>query len=300
MARISFETSQATSSTNTSGVGFFNLKNNGDEAIVRIMHDSVNDFDILTTHNVNIGGKYRKVSCLRDPRDPIDNCPLCAAGQSIAQRFFIHMVQYDNVDGQIVPKAVVWERTANEYGKKLKSMIDEYGPLSDCIFKVKRNGAAGYMKTTYEIMFCNPNVYRADLYPKMPELFENYNVLGNVVLDKSAEDINIFLTTGSFPQPNNNEVMNQSANNYAAPETYVPKNNGFSDNLINAVEDNAPAQAPRSTLPWETPQNQSNYNPAFTTNNYAASPVPNNGPVNYSSNPASPNQSAINRPQRSY
>ena len=49
-------------------VGFFTLKNDNDEAVVRFMCDSTDDFEILTVHDVQIGQRYRKVNCIRDPR----------------------------------------------------------------------------------------------------------------------------------------------------------------------------------------------------------------------------------------
>lgn len=203
MARISFEAVQNDTNTgggNNDGIKIFSLKNDGDEAIVRIMHDSVEDFDIITTHPVKIGDKYRKVSCIRDPREPMDNCPLCKAGVKIQQRFYIHMIQYivDN-NGAVIAKPVVWERAAGQYATKIKTLIDEYGPLSDSIFKIRRNGKAGDMDTTYEILYGNPTIYRADLYPKDVNLFNGYTALGTKVLDRSFEDISQFMATGNFP-----------------------------------------------------------------------------------------------------
>lgn len=211
MARISFEVAQETenqSTNNSNNVGFFTLKNDGDEAIVRIMHDSTADFDIITCHPVKVGDKFRKVNCIRDPRDPMDNCPLCANGAQIQQRFFIHMIQYEkDAQGQVTAKPVVWERAAGDYGVKLKTLIEEYGPLSDVVFKIRRNGKAGDMNTTYEILFGNPSIYRPDLYPKKPELFEGYSACGTIVIDRDYNDIAQFVATGSFPQaPSNNQA----------------------------------------------------------------------------------------------
>ena len=155
MARISYETVQETANSYEGGdkVEFFSLKNHGDEAIVRIMHDSVADFDIITTHPVKVGNFWGKVNCIRDPREPMDNCPFCKSGVKIQQRFFIHMIQYikDPSTNQITAKPVVWERAANEYAIKFRTLIDEYGPLSNCVFKIRRNGQAQPMDTTYEI-----------------------------------------------------------------------------------------------------------------------------------------------------
>ena len=60
MGRISFND---VGSSNSGQVNFFSL-NDGEEAIVRFMDNSVSDFEILSLHNIELDGKYRKVSCL--------------------------------------------------------------------------------------------------------------------------------------------------------------------------------------------------------------------------------------------
>lgn len=204
MAKISYENVQQQSeNTNTSNVSYFSLKNDGDEAIVRIMHDSVDTFDIHTVHTVKVNDKFRKVECIREPHQPLNACPLCEGGEKIQQRIYIQMIQYVVDNGQIVPKAVVWERPASTYAKKLKALIDEYGVLSDYIFKVKRNGAAGSMDTSYELMLGHPNLYPNDKYPKV-NLFEGYNSLDHAVMNKGYNDMVTFINTGNFPSSNNN------------------------------------------------------------------------------------------------
>ena len=62
-------------------VGYFKI-NDGEEAIVRFNYSSPKEFDIVTIHNIKVGDRFRKVSCLRvDGREPLDNCPLCAKGE---------------------------------------------------------------------------------------------------------------------------------------------------------------------------------------------------------------------------
>ena len=214
--------------SNTSQVGFFGLKNDNDEAIVRFMHDSTDSFDILTVHNIAINGKYRKVNCIRDPHEPIEKCPLCQNGTQIQQRLFIHLIQYIKDErGIIVPVPKVWERSM-QYASTLKSFIDNYGPLSDMLFKVVRHGAAGNMKTTYEILpIMNKTVYRDDIYVKNAEAFNDYKVLGSIVMDKDYSELNSYITTGVFPDKSNNnysQPMSQYNNPYAAQnyETNTP------------------------------------------------------------------------------
>lgn len=204
MARVSFDAFQQTAANDNSGgndgIGFFSLKNDGDEAVVRILHDSTDSFDIVATHTVQIGDRYRKVSCLRNPGDGVDACPLCKTGAKLGYRFFVHMLQYGKDEqGKVTVKPVVWDRSAKQMSQKLVTMIQEYGPLSDCVFKVRRNGKSGDKDTTYEILFANPAVYRPDLYPKDTRAFENYNTMGSKVLDKNFEEMSEFVATGSFP-----------------------------------------------------------------------------------------------------
>lgn len=266
MARISFDTLQETAVANTgngegNNIKLFALKNDGDVAIVRIMHDSVADFDILTNHKIRVGDKWRSISCIRDPREPIDNCPLCKANEKIQQRFYIHMIQYvQDATGTITAVPVVWDRAAGEYATKFKTLIEEYGPLSNQIFKIKRNGKAGDMSTTYEILFGSPNMYPETLYPKNTEVFKNYTALGKIVLDKNYNDIVTYLNTGNFPQVTNNTTNNTAVNNNVAPSipNYESQNTRTAQ-ISDYVEDTTPAPVANPTtnqgtgqaMPWQ-------------------------------------------------
>lgn len=227
MAQIKFEDIQDVGMNQTSrpSVGFFSLKNDGDEAVVRIMHDSTDTFDIVSTHAIQLGGKFRRVNCCRSPYDPVDVCPLCASGNASQQRFYIHLVQYErNEQGKIVPVPKVWERSVS-YAKTVKDLITTYGPLSNVLLIIKRSGAAGSMDTKYSIMYAPPNVYNDATYPKIGnEVFENYAALGTAVMDKTPEEIGIFLETGNFPmvtkEENASPVTSQMPN-FVPPEAPI-------------------------------------------------------------------------------
>lgn len=233
MAQITFDQIKDPSST---GVGFFTLKNDGDEAIVRIMHDSIEDFDIQTTHPIQVSGKFRSVSCLRTPTEPLEKCPICQSGARVNQRIFVRLVQYTmGADGTVTAEPKVWERST-QYATILRNMLNEYGPLSDVIFKIRRNGAARSVNTTYDIMYANPANYNSPAYAKMPELFEGYSTLGTAVLNKNYEELAQFVATGAFLEADNNQeatdlpfTMRNDAPAYSSPVTtgappfdYVP------------------------------------------------------------------------------
>lgn len=246
---------------------FFNLRNDGDEAIVRIMHDSVDSFNIYAVHNITVGGKYRKINCIRNPQDAVEMCPLCNTGNNTSTRIFINMVQY-NLDPQtqtMVGTPVVWERSTS-YATKLKNLIDEYGPLSESLFKIKRNGAAGSMDTTYDIFYCSPKVYTDAAYPPVPDAFNDYDALGSIILNKNYQEIVGFIQTGAFPgtqQP----AAEQAA---AAPMSYQPK----AETATASMPPVAPAVTPTPAVPDYSQTGAPVYQqPAVTTPVETAPPV---------------------------
>lgn len=205
------------------GVGFFSLRDDGDEAIVRIMHDSPATFEIVAVHPYQVNGKFRNINCIRDPQDEIDKCPLCEAGVRLSYRFFLHLIQYEEVNGKIVATPKVWERGV-QYADTIKDYCNEYAPLSNYIFKIKRNGKKGSTDTTYNIMPANPNVYRPDLYPKDDSLFDGYSVIGNAVYNTDYNGMQkLIVPSEQEPYTPKNVAAPQSAPQYSAPATYAPQ-----------------------------------------------------------------------------
>ena len=259
MAKVNFnnldeaELNGGNNTGNGNDVGFFTLKNDNDEAVVRFMCDSTDDFEILTVHDVQIGQRYRKVNCIRDPREPLDNCPLCKNGTRISNRFFIKLIQYNRVTDpntgvqSIVPQAMIWERST-AYAKTLKSYLDNYGPLSDIICKIIRHGKAGDMQTTYEIV---PNlsktVFPDEVYVKDPSIFGTFEAFGTIVMDRTYEEMAHFVATGEFPAKPAAQQNNAPA---AAPE-------------VTPRTCDAPQAAPQYT-PAAAPQYQAPVAPAAT------------------------------------
>lgn len=252
MAKITFEQIDrprvSENTSNRSSIGFFGLKDDGDEAIVRIMHDSTDSFDMLTVHPIEIDGRYRKVNCIRDAKDSLDKCPMCNSGMKTQSRLFIHLIQYSkDENGNMVAEPKTWERPAS-YAVTLKNLIDEYGPLSESIFKVRRNGARGDMKTTYSVLYGNPNIYKNELYPKVEGAFDNFSVVGTVVMDKTSEEMAEYLITGSFPSKTNAVDDNTSTSKTTAPnETFAYPAPMYKNETFATANDNIPPWEARTT-----------------------------------------------------
>lgn len=165
---------------------WLSLKNDGDIARVQFMFDVYDDIDSFVCHKVQVGDKERYVDCLRTYDEPLENCPFCAAGIPAKPVNFIVMYQHE--DG----KVKIWER-GKQFLSKLQGLMNRYSPFSSHVFEIERHGKAGDQKTTYEL-FHMDNVDSYDLTEvERPEL------LGGLILDKTYEEMDIYLDTGSFP-----------------------------------------------------------------------------------------------------
>ena len=238
-------------------VGYLSLKNDKDEAIVRIMHDSPDDFDFVPVHPVTVDNKFANVGCLRGPNDPLDMCPLCEACKRFSLRMYIHLIQYVTDDnGNIVPQAKVWDRSSS-YGKTLVNYMNEYGPLSDMLFKIKRNGKAGSQDTTYDIMPASPKIYTEERYVKDPSLFEGYTALGNAVKVKTFEEMcGLADAEGGASAPAATTAPAFNNNSYA-PKTAAP---AFSAPTYNAPKAAPAYNAPEQPVMPEAPKAAPAYN----------------------------------------
>lgn len=252
MANINFN-ELATENTNAGDykVGFFSIKN-GEEAIVRFAINSLDDFELYTVHPITVGQSSfpnRRVSCLRNnPKtDPVNLCPLCAKGEKVQQRMYIKMIQYVNDNGRIVPKAVVWDRPAFSYAPQLKSYLDSYGPLSNIVCKIVRQGDG--LDTKYTIMpNLNPQMYNEQTYPKNFDDFNDFNVLGSMVMDKTFDEVNQFIMTGSFPQRESNPSVAQNSDTTPTTTPYSAETANPYANMQNTQPNFTP---PTQETPWD-------------------------------------------------
>jgi hypothetical protein len=216
MANISFadyankKTTGSNTTTKEYKVNYFRLKDDGDEAIVRFAYTSKEEFNIVTIHSIKTTNKegkefFKSVFCLRDLRDPVSKCPLCASGDKVVNKFYVKLIEYVHVKDQngkiieVIPKARVWERPAS-FSLKLGSFVDEYGDLTETLFKIKRRGVHKSKETDYDILPANTTVYKPEAHPKNFSDFEGFKIAGSFYMVKTAEEMEQFLETGEFPK----------------------------------------------------------------------------------------------------
>ena len=56
---------------NSRQIEFFNLNNDGDSAIVRLLHSKVETIESASIHRISVDGKYKNVKCTGE------GCPIC-------------------------------------------------------------------------------------------------------------------------------------------------------------------------------------------------------------------------------
>ena len=185
------------------GSNFFSLKNDKDVATVRFMYNTIEDVEGYAVHEVEVEGKKRYVNCLRSYNEPVDKCPLCAARYKVLAKLFVML--YD-VDAEEVK---VWDR-GKTFFSKLSSLCARYNPLVSTPFEIERNGKKGDTKTTYETYALDTDETKLEDLPEIPKL------LGTLILDKTAEELNYFLDNGVFPGSDEHEQEEQLARRRSA------------------------------------------------------------------------------------
>jgi len=197
MARFSAD--QADNYGGQGGGGFFSIQNDKQVKQVRFMYDKVEDIEGMSVHKVELNGKDRYVNCLREYNDPIDTCPFCREKKPVQARLFIPVYNLDEDAVQI------WDRGKTMF-QKMTSLCSRYATknnLVNNIFEVERNGKPKDQKTTYEI-------YQIDKDDtEIADLGELPKILGSLVMDKSAEDMEYYLEEGEFP-PTDDDSDNDS------------------------------------------------------------------------------------------
>ena len=195
MARFTFDEVDNYQQSSSNNVGFFKLVNDKDVATIRLLYNDAEDIEGFSVHETYIGEKKRYTNCLRKYNDPIDDCPLCKSGNKCQAKLFIPLYNEDAEQSQI------WER-GPKFFSKVSSVCSRYNksPIVSQIFEVERNGKKGETSTDY-------NFYRTDdpADDKRLEDFDMPKILGGLIIDATADDMEYYLDNGQFPPRDSDE-----------------------------------------------------------------------------------------------
>lgn len=257
-------------------VGYFKLKNDGDIAIARLNIGSTDELMFASVHTIGIGGKWIKVSCLNPLGSYNGDCALCSAHNAnpkgavskAAKKLFIPMmVSYRDPNaatGYTAPAPVIWDRPA-AFSRELANKLMVAGDLRNTLVLITRNGKAGDMQTTYsmDILPADHPVFKPEMIPADFSAFNNFNIARHSYWEKTAEEIQAYLTTGQFPervQANNQQPAATASVASAANTAYAYGAAPASTYVAPATA--APAVAPAVSI-----------TPAVNTAPVAAAPV---------------------------
>ena len=184
------------------GGSFFTLKDDGDIATVRFMYNNMEDVVGYAVHEVEIDGKKRYVNCLRSYNEPKSKCPFCEANSF--QRAKLYIPVYDVEEDEVK----IWERGKNFFAK-MSSICARYSkadtPLVSHTFEIERRGKKGDTSTTYEIYETGCDETTLEDLPEIPE------ILGTIILDKTADDMYYYLDNECFPNNDGAPKRSESA-----------------------------------------------------------------------------------------
>ena len=236
---------QAQANGDSPKIGYFKLKNDGDIAIARINIASTDEMNFASVHTIGVGGKWIKVSCLNPLGMNNGGCGLCAAHSAnpngavskAAKKVFVPMmVSYRDPNAQggyTAPAPVIWDRPAS-FSRELANKLMATGDLRNTLVLITRNGKAGDMQTTYsmDILPADHPVFKPEMIPADFSAFNNFNIARHSYWEKTADEIQAYLTTGQFPERAQNNAQQTTAATaqapaYAAPSTaggYVAQN----------------------------------------------------------------------------
>ena len=183
--------------TGGTGGGFLQLKEHRQKVRVRFMLEDIEDLNdyiyIVHTCKVKGGSEYgTDVNCLREYNEPVDNCPLCAAGIKTSIKVFVPVWNEDE------QKVQIWTR-GKKMIEKLQSLMSRYKDFPSHIFEIERNGKPKDTGTTYEIYEVDQDDTTLDDLDELPK------IEGMAFKEYTAEDMEYFLESGEFPPEDDDE-----------------------------------------------------------------------------------------------
>ena len=124
MARYTAEESKA---MEYQGAETFRIEKDGGRAQVVFLYTDAASIDGWAVHRLPGANLYTyTVDCPRGPKDPIDNCPACKAGEALSTRIFVRMLDLST------GKVMIWDKPAS-----FRQTIVGFMHYFPCLYKQK-------------------------------------------------------------------------------------------------------------------------------------------------------------------
>lgn len=183
------------------GGGFFSITNDRGKKRVRFLYNTTDEIEGMSVHKVKVPNKDgqlkdRYVNCLREYDQPIEDCPFCREHKKTEARIFIpiYNIEEDSVQ--------VWDRGKSMF-QTLMGQCSRYSnkdtDIVNNIFEIERMGKPKDKKTQYQIYYIEKDDTTLEDLPEAPQ------ILGKIVLDKTADDMEYYLENEEFPPTEDDE-----------------------------------------------------------------------------------------------
>lgn len=136
-----YSASEASARESSSGGGF-RIAKDGEKAKVIFLYAGPESIDGWACHRFGKPNGYTYIlDCPRGPKDPLEDCPACKAGEQIYTRLFVRMLNVTT--GEVT----VWDR-ASSFRKDLLGFMDYFNPLYSVVYEITRHGSG--LDTKYQ------------------------------------------------------------------------------------------------------------------------------------------------------
>ena len=126
------------------GADTFRIEKDGGRAKVVFLYTDEKSIDGWACHRLPGPNFYTfTVDCPRGPKDDVDMCPACKAGEPLSTRVFVRMLDVDT------GKVILWDKPAS-YRKELVGYMHYHNPLYKQMFEITREGTS--LNTRYRAM----------------------------------------------------------------------------------------------------------------------------------------------------
>lgn len=231
------------------------LANDQDKIIVRFPIHEMDDIAINSTHTLPYPGRQYGIRV----RCADENCPICAQGVKLENRYFVKMLVY-NTDETVVDETTgvksykvvnaIWDRPSAFADIDIKDKYELYGDLTKQLFRLKRNGTG--TATRYSLdPIANNEVYNDVTCPADFSGLETIDAAR--VFSKSIEEYNEGVANGGKPvakaAPAQPAYTAPAAAPYAAPTpAATPVAPSYAQPAAPYVAPAAPTYAPQPAV----------------------------------------------------
>lgn len=141
MARYTAEESKA---MEYQGADTFRIEKDGGRAQVVFLYTDEASVDGWSCHRLPGANFYTyTVDCPRGPKDPIEKCPACQAGEALSTRVFVRML--DLATG----KVMIWDKPAS-FRKDIAGFMHYFNPLYKQKYEITRTGTGLNTKYNFQ------------------------------------------------------------------------------------------------------------------------------------------------------